>query len=226
MLSFKLHKEFVSKKRKVNIQCEAHLPLGEVTAIYGKSGIGKSTVLRMLVGLEKPNSGEIQWNEHLWYSSNKKIDLPIAERELAVVFQDFNLFPNMTVEGNLKYASENGVIDSHILEMMNKLDLEQLLSSYPDELSGGQQQRVAIFRSLCQKPKLLLLDEPFSALDDDAIGELIHEIELIRKTYGTTILLVTHRKDVVFKIAKNVLLLKEDDKAILGTPQELLERTL
>lgn len=221
MLKIDLHKTFKTKDRTVTIDCNASFELGVTSAIYGKSGIGKSTVLRMIAGLEKADSGLIQYKDEVWF--NESTNLPIPERNIGFVFQDFNLFPNMTVEGNLKYATGK-TISPEIMNLMEVTDLVKLLKSYPRELSGGEKQRVSIVRALCQKPKLLLLDEPFSALDDDSIGDLIREIRLIQKELGTTVIMVSHRKDVIFEMAESVVVLKKDEPIIQGKPADLLEK--
>lgn len=221
MLKIDLHKTFKTKERTVSIACSANFELGFTSAIYGKSGIGKSTVLRMIAGLEKADSGLIQYKNEVWFNQNT--NLPIPERNIGFVFQDFNLFPNMTVEGNLKYATGKR-ISTEIMDLMQVTDLTKLLKSYPRELSGGEKQRVSIVRALCQKPKLLLLDEPFSALDDDAIGDLIREIRLIQKELETTVIMVSHRKDVIFEMAESVVVLKKDELAIQGKPADLLDK--
>ena len=147
----------------------------------------------------------------------------IAERKLGFVFQDYNLFPNMTVERNLKYASNHG-INEEIRRLINVTDLEKCLQSYPHQLSGGQKQRVSVIRALCQKPDLLLLDEPFSALDDEAIGKFIKEIKFIQESLGTMVILVSHRKDVIFEVANSVVNMVNSSEVVQGKPEELLKR--
>lgn len=225
MLDLNLHKSYRSGRRQVDIDCVATIEDSITTAFYGKSGIGKSSVLRMIAGLESPDSGKIVFNGVTWFSSDEKINVPIAKRKLGFVFQDYNLFPNMTVERNLKYASSENKIAPEILQIVDSTGLTQLLASYPDELSGGQKQRVAIVRALCQKPEILLLDEPFSALDDEAISELISEIKLIQKNLNMTIIVISHRKDVIFEMAQSVVYLKELGTIEQGNPEQILERS-
>lgn len=224
MLSFELHKEFKSKRRSVKVKYAGTIESSITTALFGKSGIGKTSLLRMIAGLEKPDDGTISFNETQWYSKSDKVNVPIADRKLGFVFQDYNLFPNMTVERNLKYSSENGIIPARISELLETVGLSSLLNAYPDELSGGQRQRIALLRALCQEPELLLLDEPFSALDDESIGKHIEEIKLIQKSLNTTIIVVTHRKDVIFKMADSVFHLKPNGEVEQGSPEEVLKR--
>ncbi|NOQ72320.1 MAG: ATP-binding cassette domain-containing protein [Crocinitomix sp.] len=225
MLKINLHKTFKTRQRTAEIHCKAQFDLGVTSAIYGKSGIGKSTVLRMIAGLEKADSGLIQFQDEVWFDEAKKTNYPVATRNIGFVFQDFNLFPNMTVEGNLKYASHSGKdISKETKHLMEVMGLNELFKSRPQELSGGERQRVSIVRALCQNPKLLLLDEPFSALDDESIGDLMREIKVIQKEIGTTVLLVSHRKDVILEMADSVVHMQNGQTVIQGLPQEILTK--
>ena len=207
------------------IHCEAEFDLGVTSAIYGKSGVGKSTVLRMIAGLEKADAGLIQFQDEVWFDDSKKTNRPIAARNIGFVFQDFNLFPNMTVEGNLKYASVSGKkISKETMHLMEVTELTKLLKSYPRELSGGEKQRVSIVRALCQNPKFLLLDEPFSALDDESIGDLMYEIKVIQKEIGTTIIVVSHRKDVILEMADSVVHMQNGQTIVQGPPSAILKK--
>lgn len=222
MLSIDLHKTFSTKQRNIDIYCKANFEWGQTTAIYGKSGVGKSTVLRMIAGLEKPDSGSIRLNNKVWFDASKNINLKVGERNMGFVFQEYNLFRNMTVEGNLKYASENSIISDEIIRLLEVTGLHPLLKSKPHQLSGGERQRISIIRALCQSPKLLLLDEPFSALDDASIGDLIREVSMIQKEIETTVIVVSHRKDVIVEMATSVVHMKDDNKVEQGDPTKLL----
>lgn len=224
MLKAKIHKRYKTKRRSVEINFEFEFETGKTCALFGRSGVGKSTILRMLAGLELPDSGSIHWGDVSWYSSLDKINLPVSQRHVGFVFQDYNLFPNMTVRRNLHYASKNGVLPEAVQELLDTMKIGELMDAYPDELSGGQRQRIAVLRALCQEPEILLLDEPFSALDDISILELIEEIHVIRKKLNSTILVVSHRKDVIFKMADEVVHLLDDGTVISGKPEEILTR--
>ena len=221
MFKINLHKTYQSKQRISKISCKAEFVLNKTTAIYGKSGIGKSTILRIIAGLEKPDKGIITFENKTWVDTTKSINLPIIDRNIGFVFQDFNLFPNMTVEANLKYASNNNIPDA-VVDLIEHCNISRLFKNYPHELSGGQRQHVSIIRSLCQNPKLLLLDEPFSALDDHSIGALIREIKLIQQRFGTTVILISHRKDVILEMADYVVIMKDELTCLQGVPSDLL----
>ncbi len=222
MLKIDIHKSFVTKNRQFDVNCSATFKLGETTALYGRSGMGKTTIIRMIAGLDTPDKGTICLNKELWFSNELKIEVPTKKRSVGMVFQDFNLFKNMSIEANLKYASD-GPISKEINSLSEQMGVRDLFSSYPNQLSGGQKQRVAILRSLCQENKVLLLDEPFSALDDETIIELIDAITKIKNHLGVAIIVVTHRKDVIFKMADSVVKLDSTNSA-QGKPSDLLEK--
>lgn len=223
MLEFEVHKIFRTRKNAIEITCQGKVEHNTITALYGRSGIGKSSVLRMIAGLEKPDKGLIRFGGNTWFSSDEKIHLPIRQRNIGFVFQDYNLFPNMTVEKNLQYASINSKIPEQIMQILRNLSLTNFLHYKPDHLSGGQRQRIAIIRALCQQTDLLLLDEPFSALDDESIAELISEITLIREQLNLSILLVSHRKDVLFEMTDSVIHMTGEG-SVQGTAEALIER--
>ena len=226
MLNVEIHQTYKTKRRRVKIDYSFNVNDGMTTALYGKSGIGKSTVLRFIAGLEGAERGSLIYQGQTWFSDQEKVNLPIAKRKIGFVFQDFNLFPNMTVKKNLMYASESGEIPVHVAQLLEAVGLESLMDSYPEELSGGQRQQIAILRALCQKPRLLLLDEPFSALDDEAIEVLIEEIKLIQQQLGTTVIVVSHRKDVIFRMADYVVHLQPEGQVSEGKPGDVLKLTI
>jgi ABC-type Fe3+/spermidine/putrescine transport system ATPase subunit len=160
---------------------------GEIVAIKGKSGDGKSTILRLIAGLEKPESGEIMICNEIVN------DLPANKRPVGYVFQSFALFPHLTVKKNIEFGiKEVSNKKDLVYEMAKKVGIEALLDRYPHEISGGQQQRVAIARSLIRKPKVLLLDEPFTALDEELKDIIRRDILRIIRKFNITTILVTH----------------------------------
>jgi len=222
LLDINIHKTFTAAKRTSQIIFNAKIELGAVTAIFGQSGVGKSTVLRIISGLEKADKGHLVFDSITWFNDTEYTS--VSDRKVGFVFQDFNLFPNMTVEGNLKYASPNNEIDSTIKDILKVANLDGLLVSYPHELSGGEKQRVSIVRALCQNSKLLLLDEPFSALDDEAIALIVEQLKIIQDKINTTIIIVSHRVDVILYMATSVVVMKTDLTCEQGKPSELLTK--
>ena len=160
-------------------------------AILGPSGCGKSTLLRLIAGLEKPNMGQITIDGTV--VSTEKLIVPPEKRKIGLVVQEKALFPHLSVYDNIGFGIK-GNIDKKIItnDLLELLKIDSLKNKYPHEISGGEQQRVALARSLAPNPKLLMLDEPFSALDKDLKGVLYEEISQVFSERGSTILLVTH----------------------------------
>lgn len=162
---------------------------GCITRITGPSGAGKTTFLKMIAGLISPDSGIIKTNDTNWFDASQKINLAPQMRRVGFVFQDYALFPNMTVKQHLEYATDNADWINRLLTIGG---LETFASHKPDHLSGGQQQRLAIMRALAIKPKLLLMDEPFSALDVKTKSTLIKDLQVLFQELGATTLIVSH----------------------------------
>lgn len=175
---------------------EAHYELtindGEFLTLFGPSGAGKTTLMRMIAGLEIPNSGVIEVDGEVWFDSAKKINLPPQRRSIGFVFQDYALFPTMSVRENLLFAAETHKQRNNVDELIELVELSALSSRLPATLSGGQKQRVALARALVRHPKILLLDEPLSALDPSMRQKLQDELALIHKRLKVTTLLVSH----------------------------------
>lgn len=169
----------------------------EIAVLFGPSGSGKTTILNCIAGLVNPDRGIIQLNEQKLFESPKHA-LPIQQRKIGYLFQDYALFPHMTVWGNIKYGM---VHEEFAVELMKELKIDHLKTHFPHQISGGEKQRVALARALATEPELLLLDEPFSALDD-ATREVSHA-QLIRlhKRWEIPIILVTHSRSEAEKLA-------------------------
>ena len=160
-------------------------------AILGPSGCGKSTLLRLIAGLEKPNMGQITIDGTV--VSTEKLIVPPEKRKIGLVVQEKALFPHLSVYDNIGFGIKKNIDKKTITnDLLELLKIESLKNKYPHEISGGEQQRVALARSLAPNPKLLMLDEPFSALDKDLKGVLYEEISQVFSKRGSTILLVTH----------------------------------
>ena len=199
---------------------------GEILAISGPSGAGKTTLLLILAGLTATAGGHITVGDETWLDSERHIHLPTRHRSIGFVFQDFALFPNMTVRQQLEFAMPKSP-DTHIVgELLELMDLEALQHQRPALLSGGQQQRAAIARAIARKPRLLLLDEPLSALDDEMRHKLRDYILEARQRYEMTILLVSHHLPDIFRLADSVILLDRGRIARQGSPAEVFPKEM
>lgn len=192
----------------------------KITAIVGASGCGKSTVLRLIAGLEKPKSGEITLDANVL--SDNSIFCPPQKRNVGIVFQEYNLFPHLSVWNNVTFALSKGEDSKKANEILKLLGIEELKDRMPSELSGGQQQRVALCRSIVRAPQLLLMDEPFSSLDNNLRVELRHEIKSILKKLKTSCIIVLHDIDDVMAIADEVIVMEKGSIIQKGEISELL----
>jgi iron(III) transport system ATP-binding protein len=195
---------------------------GEFVSVLGESGGGKSTLLRLIAGFEKPNSGEIWLGETLVSDSTHHIDP--AHRGIGIVPQDAALFPHLTVAENIGFGlnklAENEKRD-RINEMLELVGLVEEANKLPREISGGQQQRVALARALAIRPKIVLLDEPFSALDAQLRTRLRDEVKEVLAKVNATVLLVTHDQDEALSIADRVAVLRDGVIVQADTPSEM-----
>jgi len=189
MISIAIEKKLKVYQGKQVLKIEHQFPAGSITKIYGPSGAGKTTFLKIIAGLITPEKGKIEVDDIAWLNTGQNINMPPQKRMPGFVFQDYALFPNMTVTEHLEYATNDREWIKRLL-ILGKLDT--LGEHKPGYLSGGQQQRLAILRALAIKPTLLLMDEPFSALDPEMKSELIAELETIFKELGATVLIVSH----------------------------------
>ena len=171
------------------LRIQQEFPEGSITRISGPSGSGKTTFLKIIAGFTKPDKGRIVVDGVPWLDTGAHIFVPPEKRLAGFVFQGYALFPNMTVQQHLEYATDDKAWISRLLKLGK---LEAFTGQRPAWLSGGQQQRLAILRALATKPKLLLMDEPFSALDQPMRAELIAELKLLFKELGATVLIVSH----------------------------------
>ncbi|MBS4241267.1 molybdenum ABC transporter ModABC, ATP-binding protein [Campylobacter vulpis] len=205
MLEFCLKHAMKGIEGLINLELDICLNQGEISAIFGESGAGKTTLLKILAGLITPQKGFIKVENEVWFDSKKKINLAPQKRRIGFMFQDYALFPNMSVRENLAYATKNQRKIDELLELIN---LKELAHSRPKELSGGQAQRVALARALAKEPKILLLDEPLSALDFKMRSHLQEELLKILKHFKTTTLLVSHDLAEIYRLSERVLELK------------------
>jgi molybdate transport system ATP-binding protein len=177
-------------------------PASSVTKVYGPSGIGKTTFLKVIAGLVIPEQGIIRVNGQTWLDTKEKINWRPQERRAGFVFQDYALFPNMTVLEHLEYATDDQELITRLLGLGK---METFAAHRPHHLSGGQQQRLAILRALALKPKLLLMDEAFSAMDDELREALITDLKILLKEFGTTTIIVSHHSQETINFADRSL---------------------
>lgn len=222
MISIQLSKQLDGPDGKMVLQVDATIQKGKFVTIFGPSGAGKTSILRMLAGLLKPDSGRITVGESVWFDNEKKIHIRPQLRSIGMVFQDYSLFPNMTVKENLEFALEKGQAKAIVADLLELTELGQLAGKRPLQLSGGQKQRVALARALVRKPQLLLLDEPLSALDAEMQDKLQDYILQVHREFGLTTILISHDLIEVVKMSQRVLVLKQGRIAQDGKPAEVL----
>lgn len=193
---------------------------GELVTLLGPSGCGKSTLLRCIAGLTEIDEGRI------WLDDQDIVNLPPRSREIGMVFQSYALFPNLTVRENIEYGMRMRGVAKEARrqrsgELLELIDLADKRDAYPAQLSGGQQQRVALARSLAVRPKVLLLDEPLSALDAKIRKNLRTEIREIQKQFNMTTIFVTHDQEEALTLSDRVCLMNQGNIVQQGTPEEL-----
>lgn len=194
------------------------LEKGRLLTLYGPSGAGKTTILRILAGLTDTASASIEVDGEIWDDDTRKTHLPARCRSIGFVFQDFALFPHLTVRGQLEFALPKGADKSIVDELLSLMELEELRDRRPAFLSGGQQQRVALARAIARRPKLLLLDEPLSALDDEMRFKLQDYILLAHQHYQLTTILVSHHLPEIFRLSDEVICLEKGQIQKKGAP--------
>lgn len=225
MMRARLHKQLWSSAGAMHLEVSLEVKPGELVALFGESGAGKTSILRMLAGLMKPDTGQITVNEDTWFDHESGIDLKPQKRRIGFLFQDYALFPNMTVRQNLEFALHKGQNKNDVNHMLQLMELEALQHQRPHKLSGGQQQRVALARAMVGKPEVLLLDEPLSALDREMRGKLQEHILKVHREFELKTLLVSHDVSEVIKMADRVLVLSEGSITKEGKPAEVFAGT-
>ncbi len=199
---------------------------GEYLAFLGASGSGKSMTLKCIAGIETPDEGKIILNGKVLFDSENKINLKPQDRNIGYFFQNYALFPHMTVEENIGI----GLVCSkeekkkRVKEILKNFHLEGQGKKHPNQLSGGEQQRIALARCLIYKPDVLMLDEPFSALDVHLKEKLQNEVLEILKTYNGEVLMVTHSRDEAYKFCKNLVILDQCKSVMTGNTKEIFKQ--
>lgn len=221
-----LHKSFGKNEVLKGINLE--IKRGEVVVIIGPSGSGKSTLLRSMNLLEKATKGKVIFERV--DITDKKNDLFAMREKMGMVFQQFNLFPNMTVIENITLSpiktkgESREVAEKRAQELLEKVGLPDKADAYPQSLSGGQQQRIAIARGLAMEPDVLLFDEPTSALDPEMVGEVLAVMQDLAKS-GMTMVIVTHEMGFAREVADRVIFMADGVVVEDGTPEQIFEQT-
>lgn len=221
MIQAKIKKHLHGASGEFELDVDLQIAEGELIALFGPSGVGKTTLLRCLAGLDQPEQGSLTVNGEIWLNSAARINLPPQQRRVGYVFQDYALFPNMTVRGNLEFALRQGSAKQRVDELLALMDIGELQHRKPDTLSGGQKQRVALARALAAAPRLLLLDEPFSALDAEMRSRLQDEVLKLQRHFGITTIIVSHDVGEVYKLASRVLLMEAGKLLAQGSPDQV-----
>lgn len=220
MINLNLKKTLKSAGGNIHLDMQLTIEKGQFVTLFGESGAGKTSTLRMLSGLLKPDSGTIKVGKTTWFDSHKNIDLKPQQRKLGYVFQDYALFPNMSVRQNLEYALQKNQDRTIIEELLEFAELGELDQRKPETLSGGQKQRVALARALVQRPEILILDEPLSALDLKMRIKLQEYLLQVHKKYKLTTILVSHDIGEIVKLSDRVFELQNGSVIKKGTAAE------
>ncbi|MEA3315076.1 MAG: ATP-binding cassette domain-containing protein [Campylobacterota bacterium] len=219
MIKIDINKKLHGSSGDMNLDISLDIKSGDFVALAGQSGSGKTTLLRILAGLEEAK-GSISIDDDIWLG--EKYVLSPQKRKIGFVFQDYALFPNMTVEENLYFVEKDKELANHLL---NLTELSKLKDRLPNSLSGGQKQRVSLCRAMMNKPKLLLMDEPLSALDPYMRTKLQNEILTLHKEFGTTTIMVSHDPSEIYRLASRVVVLDQGKIINDGTPKDVLLKT-
>ena len=206
MLRFAIRTRLNAGDSSFDLEVDYSLSAGSFLGVRGPSGSGKTTLLRCLAGLHRPDEGRIEQEGEVWFDSSKRVFLPPQKRLAGLVFQDYALFPHMTVLGNILYAAPDR---DRALQLLELTHLGAEANHFPRELSGGQKQRAALARALARRPRLLLLDEPLSALDEELRASLASELSRIQRETGVTAILVSHSRTEMEHLCTEVLELKD-----------------
>jgi len=216
VIEININKKLHGASGEMNLHVDLSIESGEFLSLSGQSGSGKTTLLRILAGLEEAQ-GSIKVDGEVWLDDFTS--LAVQKREIGFVFQDYALFENMSVEENLLFVNKDKELAKHLLEVT---ELSELKKRFPSTLSGGQKQRVSLCRALMNRPKLLLMDEPLSALDPSIRAKLQDEILALHKEFGTTTIMISHDPSEIYKLSKRVVVLNHGKIIDDGSPKNVL----
>ena len=219
MIKIDINKKLHGANGEMDLNINLEIKEGEFLALTGFSGSGKTTLLRILAGLEEA-SGTINIDNDIWL--NDKFSLAPQKREIGFVFQDYALFPNFSVIDNLLYVNKDKNLANYLLKMT---ELDELKNRFPQTLSGGQKQRISLCRALMNRPKILLMDEPLSALDSNMRTKLQDEILALHKEFKTTTIMVSHDSSEIYRLANRMVVLNYGQIISDGRPKDILLKT-
>ena len=219
MIKIDISKKLHGANGEMDLKINLEIKQGEFVALAGLSGSGKTTLLRILAGLEDAK-GTLEIDNNIWL--NEKFCLASQKREIGFVFQDYALFPNFSVLDNLLYVKKDKELANYLLKIT---ELEELKNRFPLTLSGGQKQRVSLCRALMNRPKILLMDEPLSALDSNMRTKLQNEILTLHKEFNTTTIMVSHDPSEIYRLANRVVTLNFGEIINDGKPKDILLKT-
>ena len=226
MITVRAKKNLITSHGPIGLEVDFQIPRKELITLFGPSGAGKTTILRMIAGLTDPDEGFIQVDDEVWFDSDRGINRPIQQRQISFVFQDYNLFPHMTVRENLGYALKDKKDAGLIDEFLAMVHLTELQDRKPETLSGGQKQRVALIRALLRRPKIFLLDEPLSALDLELRLKLQDEILNLYERFRIPTIFVTHDLSEIFKVSNQILIIEQGKIVRSGKPSHIFGEDL
>jgi molybdate transport system ATP-binding protein len=221
MVEVRINKSLQSTDGEFRLKLDLTIQKGEFISLYGPSGSGKTTFLRILAGLEKADSGTMRVNDRLWFDGDKNIFLKANHRNVGLVFQDYALFPNMTVRENINYGLGKDVDQAFVEDVIELMDISKMLERKPLTLSGGQSQRVALARTLVTRPAILLLDEPLAALDPEMRLRIQDYLRSAHERYQLTTIMVSHDIGEIFKLSDRVIKLDNGQIIQTGKPAEV-----
>lgn len=219
-IELSIKKKLFTATGEFSFKADLSINRGEIISFFGPSGVGKTTMLRIIAGLTDADEGFVKVGGQTWFDSTNGTNLPPRKRKVGFVFQEYALFPNMSVRENLRFAQPK-TDKKHIDELLEIFGLSNLQHRRPALLSGGQNQRVALARALARKPDLLLLDEPLSALDIEMRNTLQDEILHVHKLWEITTILVSHDLPEVFKLSNRVITFENGRITGDGSPYDV-----
>lgn len=203
---------------RLSLDCKVAIAKGSTVCISGPSGAGKSTLLHLIAGLASPTSGQIKWGDTSWFDSSAGLNVSAARRGVAMVFQEYALFPNMTVEKNIRFGLRNREPEE-VNKWIRILGLEDVRQSKPAQLSGGQQQRTALARAIVADDGIILLDEPFSAIDPVLRMEIMSKIFGHFRQVGSTVIIVSHEVEGLRQYCDHMYVMKQGQLLEAPTPR-------